>query len=178
MGQVDDGSGRFHLTRRHFVAIALVAIIVAATLVYVYYSMSVASATSLTIDEVLADRKYVSGTYPNRNATFIIEVQVWSKAQALSVKLEKPIFSAELPGVPLGSGTFGSGTLLPGSYLTYNLRFTINESRNFGTISFPNSTVLVKMTTLAEAGLYSQTVTVADTALWDWTTATLIKNYG
>jgi len=59
-----------------FVAILLVAIMVGAVLVYVYYSMSVASVTSVTRDEVLADRNFVGGTYPNQNATFIIEVQV------------------------------------------------------------------------------------------------------
>jgi len=43
------------LTRRIYVAIFLAAVIIGAVLVYVYYSMSVTSVTSVTIDEVLAE---------------------------------------------------------------------------------------------------------------------------
>ncbi len=163
---------RFRFTRRVIIAIILVGIVSSAVLVYVYYSMSVASVNGLTVDEVLAVRNYVSGTSPKRNATFIFEFQVWSKSQSLSVRLDKPLFHVELPGVTLGNETFPSGTIVPGSYLTYNLRFNINESVNIGPISFPNSTVVVQVTTYATSGLYSRTITVGDIALWDWTTST------
>ena len=140
--------------------------------------MSVASVTSVVIDEVFADRNFVSGTYPNRNATYFIEIQVWSKAEALSVMLDNPVFEVSLSPLVEGNQSLPGGTILPGSYLIYNLRLTVNESRDIGTVSFPNATVFVQMTTRAETTLYSQIVTARDSALWDWNTATLIKNYG
>src|SRR6266567_387138 len=138
--------GIFRLTRRLSITILLVAIIVGAVLVYVYYSMSVTSVTTVSIDQVFADRNFVSGAYPNRNATFIIEVQVWSNAQALSVRLGNPIFLANVDGVPLGNETLDGGTILPRSCLTYNLRFNINESKNVGTISGNGNNVFLAMT--------------------------------
>jgi len=140
--------------------------------------MSVASVTSVIIDEVFADRNFVSGTYPNRNATYFIEIQVWSKAEALSIRLDNPVFEVSLSPLVEGNQSLPGGTILPSSYLIYNLRLTVNESRDIGTVSFPNATVFVQMTTRAETTLFSQTVTVRDSALWDWNTATLIKNYG
>ncbi len=170
--------GIFRLTRRLSITILLVAIIVGAVLVYVYYSMSVTSVTTVSIDQVFADRNFVSGTYPNRNATFIIEVQVWSNAQALNVKLEHPVFLIDLAPDVRGSQTFGSATILPGSYLTYNLRFSVNESRDVGTISYSAANVVLGMTSQLTAGFYSQTATVTNSVTWNWTTATLIIDYG
>lgn len=146
--------------------------------VYVYYSMSVASVTSLAFDQVLADRNFVSGTFPNRNTTFIVEVQVWSKAQSLSVRLDNPVFLVRLSPSVKANETLPSGTIQPGSYLTYNLRLNTNESRDALTISFPNATVSVELTSTASSGLYSQTITLSHLTLWDWTTATIIKDYG
>ena len=140
-----------------------------------------ASVTGIRIDEVFADRNYVSGTFPNRNATFIIEVQAWSNNQALNVRLGKPTFVVELSGVPnviLGSDTRGTSTILPGSYLIYNLRFNVNESRDVGTISYSGNNVGLGMTTRLTAGLYSETVTVCNSVTWNWTAATVVRDYG
>jgi hypothetical protein len=181
MDQVERIPRRLHLSRRTYVAVLLVAVITGAVLVYVYYSMSVASVTSLTVDEVLADRNFVSGTFPNRIATFIIEVQVWSKAQALSVRLDDLMFVVRLSGVPdviLGNETFGTGTIYPGAYLTYNLRFSMNESRNFAAISLGGNAVDLNMTTIAGAGLYSHSLTLRDYDSWNWTTATKTLDVG
>ena len=178
MSQGDGVSERFHRRWKVYTAVLLIAVVSTAIFAYVYYSMSVASVTSVIIDEVFADRNFVSGTYPNRNATYFIEVQVWSKAEALSVRVDNPVFEVNLSPLVEGNQTLPGGIILPGSYLIYNLRLTVNESRDIGTVSFPNATVFVHMTTRAETTLFSQTVTARDSALWDWNTATLIKNYG
>jgi hypothetical protein len=123
MDQVDRIPRRLHLVRRTFVAILFVAVIAGAVLVYVYFSMSFASVTTVAIDQVLADRNFVGGVFPNRNVSYIFEVKVWSKAQSLNVNLRAPTFTANAEGVSLGNETFGVGTILAGSYLTYNLRF-------------------------------------------------------
>ncbi|HVH14462.1 MAG TPA: hypothetical protein VNA15_01930 [Candidatus Angelobacter sp.] len=159
----------------------MVVVIVGAALVYVYYSIGMASVTGIRIDEVFADRNYVGGTFPNRNATFTIEVQVWSNAQALNVRLEKPTFVVELSGVPnliLGSDTRDTSSIIPGAYLTYNLRFNINENKNFAAVSLSGNNVLVNMTTIATAGLFSHSLTERENAAWNWTTATLTLNAG
>jgi hypothetical protein len=178
MDQVGRIPRRLHLTRRIYIAILLVAVITGAVLVYVYYSMGVASVTSLTIDQVLADRNFTGGTYPNRNVSYVFEVKIWSKAQALSVNLQAPTFSANAEGVSLGNETLGGGTILPGSSLTYSLRFNTNESRNIAVLSFSGSNVCLYMTSSAGSGIYSQTLRVHDSATWNWTTAALIVNYG
>ncbi len=85
---------------------------------------------------------------------------------------------AELPGVPLGNRTFGTATILPGAYLTYNIRFNINESGHVVDVSASANNIILVMTTKATAGFYSQAVTPRDSAVWNFTTATLIKNYG
>ena len=178
MSQGDGVSERFHRRWKVYTAVLLIAVVSTAIFAYVYYSMSFASVTSVIIDEVFADRSFVSGTYPNRNATYFIEIQVWSKAEALSIRLDNPVFEVSLSPLVEGNQSLPGGTILPGSYLIYNLRLTVNESRDIGTVSFPNATVFVQMTTRAETTLFSQTVTARDSALWDWNTATLIKNYG
>ena len=178
MSRGEGVSERFHRRWKVYTAVLLIAVVSTAIFAYVYYSMSVASVTSVIIDEVFADRNFVSGTYPNRNATYFIEIQVWSKAEALSIRLDNPVFEVSLSPLVEGNQSLPGGTILPSSYLIYNLRLTVNESRDIGTVSFPNATVFVQMTTRAETTLFSQTVTVRDSALWDWNTATLIKNYG
>jgi len=178
MSRGEGVSERFHRRWKVYTAVLLIAVVSTAIFAYVYYSMSVASVTSVIIDEVFADRNFVSGTYPNRNATYFIEIQVWSKAEALSIRLDNPVFEVSLSPLVEGNQSLPGGTILPGSYLIYNLRLTVNESRDIGTVSFPNATVFVQMTTRAETTLFSQTVTARDSALWDWNTATLIKNYG
>jgi len=178
MSRGEGVSERFHRRWKVYTAVLLIAVVSTAIFAYVYYSMSVASVTSVIIDEVFADRNFVSGTYPNRNATYFIEIQVWSKAEALSIRLDNPVFEVSLSPLVEGNQSLPGGTILPSSYLIYNLRLTVNESRDIGTVSFPNATVFVQMTTRAETTLFSQTVTARDSALWDWNTATLIKNYG
>ena len=178
MSQGDGVPRRFYRNRKVYAAILLIAVVSTAVFGYIYYSMSVASVTSISLDQIQAVRIFGNGNYPNRNATYFIEVQVWSKAEALSVRLDNPVFEVSLSPLVEGNQSLPGGTILPSSYLIYNLRLTVNESRDIGTVSFPNATVFVQMTTRAETTLFSQTVTVRDSALWDWNTATLIKNYG
>lgn len=130
------------------------------------------------IDQVLADRNFTSGTYPNRNATYVIEVKVWSAAKSLTVTLDRPVFLADIGVVPLGNETLGNGTILAGSYLTYNLRFTVNESKAVSVIPFNSGNVYLGMRASVESGLYSQSALVTNQAIWNWTTATLIIDFG
>jgi hypothetical protein len=179
MSGVDANSGRFHLTKKIYVAILLVAVIVGGVLVYVYYSMSVTAVSSVKIDQVLADRKVLNGTYPNRNATFIFEVRVWSDAQSLSVKLDKPVFLAVMDGVRLGNQTLDGGTVLPGSYATYNFRFTVIESKaGYVPFNYGANNVDIGLVTRLTAGLYSQPATITNSVTWNWTTALPIVDYG
>jgi hypothetical protein len=178
MGQVDNISNRFRLSRRIIVGIILVVVIATATVFYVYNSMSMASVTSIALGQIQAVRIFTSGTYPNRNATYIIEVQVWSKARALDVSLGTPIFLADADRVPLGNQTLGGGTILRGAYLTYDLRFNINESKAIVTFSGSGNDITVNMVSLVQAGSFSRTVTLSTGAVWNWTTATLILNGG
>jgi len=85
---------------------------------------------------------------------------------------------AELPGVPLENQTFDTATILPGAYLTSNIRFNVNETGHAVDVSGSANNIIVVMTTKATAGSYSQSVMAGDNAVWNFTTATLIKNYG
>jgi hypothetical protein len=172
-------SGRFHLTKRIYVAILLVAVIVAGVLVYVYYSMSVTAVTSVKIVQVLADRKVLNGTYPNRNAIFLFEVRVWSTAQSISIKLDKPVFLVDIDGVHLGNQTLDGGTIFPGSYLTYDFRFTVTESQaGYIPFSYSADNIYLGMVTRLTAGFYSQPVAMCHSVTWNWTTALPIVDYG
>ena len=171
MTQPQTGTNRFRLKKRVFLVIPLVIVTLVAVFAYIYYSMGVASVTSISLDQIQAVRIFGNGNYPNRNATYFIEVQVWSKAEALSVRLDNPVFEVNLSPLVEGNQTLPGGMILAGSYLTYNLRLMVDESRDIGTVSFPNATVFVQMTTHAATTPYSQTVTARDSALWDWNTA-------
>src|SRR5881398_4209420 len=114
MTQPQTGTNRFRLKKRVFLVIPLVIVTLVAVFAYIYYSMGVASVTSISLDQIQAVRIFGNGNYPNRNATFIIEVQVWSKAQTLSVRLENPVLEVDADTVPLGNQTLAGGTILPG----------------------------------------------------------------
>jgi len=80
--------------------------------------------------------------------------------------------------VPLENQTFDTATILPGAYLTSNIRFNVNETGHAVDVSGSANNIIVVMTTKATAGSYSQSVMAGDNAVWNFTTATLIKNYG
>src|SRR5436305_15343660 len=105
----------------------------------------------------------------NRNATFIIEVQVWSKAQTLIVRLENPVVEADADTVPLGNQTLAGGTILPGAYLVYNLRFSVNESKAIGTIPYSAFGVTLRLTGVMRAGLSSRTLSLLHGITCYWT---------
>src|SRR5439155_26962969 len=83
MSQGDGVSERFHRNWKVYIAVLLIAVVSTAVFGYIYYSMSVASVTRVTLDQIQGVRIFGGGTYPNRNVTYILEVQVWSKAQTL-----------------------------------------------------------------------------------------------
>ena len=178
MSQGDGVSERFHRNWKVYTAVLLIAVVSTAVFSYIYYSMSVASVTSISLDQIQAVRIFGSGNYPNRNATFIIEVQVWSKAQTLSVRLENPVVVADADTVPLGNQTLAGGTILPGAYLVYNLRFSVNESKAIGTIPYSAFGVTLRLTGVMHAGIYSRTVSLVHGSTWNWTTAKLILDGG
>ena len=178
VSQADGHPSRFRITKKVLAAIVLAIIIVGSVLVYVYYLMSVASVTTVMIDQVLADRNFTGGTFGKRNATYVIEVRVWSNAQSLSVRVDRPVFLAEIDGVPLGNETLPTGTILPEAYLTYNLRFNINESKAIGTIIYSANNFGLGMTAPLASGVYSQTALITNQVTWNWTTATPIIDYG
>ena len=177
MSQGDGVSERFHRNWKVYTAVLLIAVVSTAVFAYVYYSMSVASVTRITLDQIQAVRIFGAGTYPNRNVTYILEVQVWSKAQTLDVSLNAPTFLADADAVPLGNQTLADGIIIKGAYLTYNLRFSINESKVIG----PNpsaSNMGLRMVSWVGAGFYSRTVTLFTSTIWNWTTAKLIVSGG
>src|SRR5437016_8625947 len=177
MSQGDGVPRRFYRNRKVYAAILLIAVVSTGVFGYIYYSMSVASVTSISLDQIQAVRIFGSGNYPNRNATFIIEVQVWSKAQTLDVILNAPTFLADADAVPLGNQTLADGIIIKGAYLTYNLRFSINESKVIG----PNpsaSNMGLRMVSWVGAGFYSRTVTLSTSTIWNWTTAKLVLDGG
>lgn len=178
MGQLGARPARFRLSRKILVAAILIAIIITGVVVYIYNSMSVTSVTSIASNQVQAVRIFTNGTFPNRIATYLIEVQVWSKARALDVSLGPTVLQADLDRVPLGNQTFEGTTIMRGAYLTYNLRFNINESKAVGTISGNANDVGVKILSVVQAGFYSQTVTLTTSGVWSWTAATLLVNGG
>ena len=177
MTQPQTGTNRFRLKKRVVLVTPLVIVILVAVSAYVYYSMSVASVTRITLDQIQAVRIFGAGTYPNRNVTYILEVQVWSKAQTLDVSLNAPTFLADADAVPLGNQTLADAIIIKGAYLTYNLRFSINESKVIG----PNpsaSNMGLRMVSWVGAGFYSRTVTLSTSTIWNWTTAKLIVSGG
>ena len=177
MSQGDGVQGRFRRNRKMYAAVLLIAVVSTAVFAYVYYSMSVASVTRITLDQIQGVRIFGGGTYPNRNVTYILEVQVWSKAQTLDVSLNAPTFLADADAVPLGNQTLADGIIIKGAHLTYNLRFSINESKVIG----PNpsaSNMGLTMVSWVGAGFYSRTVTLSTSTIWNWTTAKLIVSGG
>ena len=177
MSQGDGVPRRFYRNRKVYAAILLIAVVSTTVFAYVYNSMSVASVTRITLDQIQAVRIFGGGTYPNRNVTYILEVQVWSKAQTLDVSLNAPTFLADADAVPLGNQTLADGIIIKGAYLTYNLRFSINESKVIG----PNpsaSNMGLRMVSWVGAGFYSRTVTLFTSTIWNWTTAKLIVSGG
>src|SRR5436309_2452656 len=116
MSQGDGVSERFHRNWKVYAAILLIAVVSTAVFGYIYYSMSVASVTSISLDQIQAVRIFGNGNYPNRNATYFIEVQVWSKAEALSVRLDNPVFEVSLSPLVEGNQSLPGGTILPSSY--------------------------------------------------------------
>ena len=177
MSQRDGVSERFHRNWKVYTAVLLIAVVSTAVFGYIYYSMSVASVTRITLDQIQGVRIFGGGTYPNRNVTYILEVQVWSKAQTLDVSLNAPTFLADADAVPLGNQTLADGIIIKGAHLTYNLRFSINESKVIG----PNpsaSNMGLTMVSWVGAGFYSRTVTLSTSTIWNWTTAKLIVSGG
>ena len=160
-----------------YAAVLLIAVVSTAVFAYVYYSMSVASVTRITLDQIQAVRIFGDGSYPNRNVSYILEVQVWSRAQALDVSPNAPTFLADADAVPLGNQTLADGIIIKGAYLSYNLRFSINDSKVIG----PNpsaSNMGLRMVSWVGAGFYLRTVTLSTSAIWNWTTAKLIVSGG
>ena len=114
MTQPQTGTNRFRLKKRVVLVTPLVIVILVAVFAYVYYSMSLASVTRISLDQIQAVRIFGAGTFPNRNVTYILEVQVWSKAQTLDVSLNAPTFLADADAVPLGNQTLADGIIIKG----------------------------------------------------------------
>lgn len=162
------------LTRKTILVLALVSAAAAFSLLYVGYAASYSSVMGTNIRLVQAIRVYLGGVSPNRNVTYFIEVQVSSNPGWLGTRIIRPDFATTLDAVNLGSMTLSTSTLWPHSYVTYNLRYSLNESVNPVALDFSGNFVAIKMTGLVISGLYEQSITRGDGSTWNWTTITCV----
>lgn len=163
-------------SRRVLTVIVLVAVVIVSTFIYAFYSLGADSASKVGFSLVQANRYYVTGTFPNRNYTFLLEILVVSSNAWLDVNLS-PRFSVAGFYASLGNVSLPSVRLPAGGELVYNFRFSGNESRelDFGA----NDTGFnIRMTATATSGFYSGTVQTCDRPDWKWNTMTAFRDSG
>ena len=167
---------RLRLVRRVYFAVGLVVVISVSIFAYAYYSLGASSVSGVSFLMVLANRSFPGGTFPNRNVTFFIELQIYSPGAVLEVSTG-PSFLVLASSLSLGNASFLTSRLPSGGELTYNLRFSLNESTNAGILSYSGSDLDIYLRGNASSGLYSGIISERAAYSWNWTTSTGFREF-
>ena len=146
--------------QRVIIVIGVGVLIVTPTLIY--YSMSYNS---------------VNGTHPQLvtgyrqigflSATFYVTVHVWSWATSVDTQVNNPTFTLAVDNFPFGTQTSTSGTFQPNNYISYTLKFQVNDGSIARSVENSNSnTLFLQMSAEVSAGWFHGLITRSDSDIW------------
>lgn len=152
---MSEEKGKLGVLRSPF-AILVIVILILLSGSAVYAVMSDSSIHGLTVKTYSVSRSCTS----NQIVTFTINnAQVWSTA-SLQTSLTHVTFNLNVDGANIGSSTGGDSSFGPRQSVTYSLTF---QNPSVDPRSLPSTSHLIlSMTALVTAGLYSSYVTSSD----------------
>jgi hypothetical protein len=153
--------------RRHPIPVAIVLVggLVVAPLL-VYYTMSYNSVNGTTVQIATG---YRSPGYGYAD-TFYLEIHVWSYATSLDTSVLNPTFTLAVDSFPFATVTASGGTWQTGGYVSYNLKFTTNDSTVASAVGQTTTNNLVlSMNGIVSAGVFSEELTRSNSVTWTFT---------
>lgn len=150
---------KFYLTKRFYVIIGVVALILTPTLVY--YAMSYNSVNGIHPEIVTGYRQI--GIF---SATFYVTVHVWSWATSIDTQVSGPVFTLAVDNFPFGTQAATSGIFQPNNYISYTLRFEVNDGAVARAVNSASNNLVLQMSAEVSAGWFRQLITRSDSDTW------------
>lgn len=151
---------KFYRTKRFYVIFTgLAALILTPALVY--YAMSYNSVNG-THPEIVTGYRQI-GSF---SATFYVTVHVWSWGGSIDTKVNSPAFALTVNNLPFGTLTETSGTFQPNNYISYTLKFEVNDGGVARAVDSASNNLVLQMSADVSAGWFRQLITRSDSDTW------------
>lgn len=118
----------------------------------------------------------VNGTHPEIvtgyrqvgffSASFYVTVHVWSWAGSIDTQVTGPTFTLTVDNFPFGTHTTTSGTFQPNNYISYTLRFEVNDGSVARAVDSNSNNLVLQMSADVSAGWFRQLITRSDSDTW------------